>query len=105
MLKWRTMFSTITTAPSTTIPKSSAPSDSRLAGICFRSRQVAANSREKGMVSATMIAPRMFPRNRNRTIDDQNHSFGQVVQNGVVVKWTRSLRSMKGTIFTPWGRM
>ena len=30
--RWRTMFSTITTAPSTTMPKSSAPSESRLAG-------------------------------------------------------------------------
>ena len=34
------MFSTITTAPSTTMPKSSAPSDSRFAGMCRRSRQM-----------------------------------------------------------------
>jgi hypothetical protein len=30
---WRMMFSTITTEPSTTMPKSSAPSDSRFAGM------------------------------------------------------------------------
>ena len=30
--EWRTMFSIITTDPSTTMPKSSAPSESRLAG-------------------------------------------------------------------------
>ena len=35
-LKWRTMFSTITTAPSTTIPKSSAPSEIRFAGIWLK---------------------------------------------------------------------
>ncbi len=64
--RWRTMFSTITTAPSTTMPKSSAPSESRLAGICLRSRQVAAKSSEKGMVSATISAPRTLPRKRNR---------------------------------------
>ena len=60
------MFSTITTAPSTTMPKSSAPSDSRLAGMLFRFRQMEANSSENGMVSATMNAPRTLPRNRNR---------------------------------------
>jgi hypothetical protein len=43
----RTMFSIITTAPSTTMPKSSAPSDSRFAGMCRRSRQMEANSSEK----------------------------------------------------------
>src|ERR1019366_9394480 len=50
----RTMFSTITTAPSTTIPKSRAPSDNRFAGILLRSSQIEANSKEKGIVSATM---------------------------------------------------
>ena len=60
------MFSTITTAPSTTIPKSNAPSDSRFAGMSLSSRQLAANSSEKGIVSATMMAPRAFPRNSNR---------------------------------------
>jgi hypothetical protein len=62
------MFSTITTAPSTTMPKSSAPSESRLAGMWRRSRQIAANSSENGMVMATISAPRAFPRNRNRTM-------------------------------------
>ena len=77
------MFSTITTAPSTTMPKSSAPSDSRFAGMCRRSRQIEANSSENGMVSATISAPRAFPRNRNRMIDHQNDAFGQVVQHRV----------------------
>ena len=63
-LRCRTMFSTMTTAPSTTIPKSSAPSESRFAGMPFRFRQVAANNSENGIVRATIIAPRTFPRNR-----------------------------------------
>ena len=44
---------------------------------------MAAKSSENGMVSATMRAPRALPRKRNRMIDDQDHSLGQVVQNGV----------------------
>ena len=63
------MFSIITTEPSTTMPKSSAPSESRLAGMWIRSRQMAANSSAKGMVSATMMAPRTLPRNRNRMME------------------------------------
>jgi hypothetical protein len=60
------MFSTITTAPSTTIPKSSAPSDNKFAGTWIRLRQIHANNSENGMVSATMSEPRAFPRNMKR---------------------------------------
>ena len=48
------MFSTMTTAPSTRMPKSMAPIDSRFAGMCLRSRQMKANSSESGIVTATM---------------------------------------------------
>ena len=99
------MFSTITTAPSTTMPKSSAPSESRLAGMPFRFRQVAANSRENGMVSATMIAPRTLPRNRNRMITTRMMPSVRLCSTVCVVKCTRSLRSIKGTTFTPVGRI
>ncbi len=77
------MFSTITTAPSTTMPKSSAPSDSRFAGMPLRFRQMDANSSEKGMVSATMNAPRILPRKINRISGHQHDSFGQVPQHRV----------------------
>ena len=63
---WRTMFSTMTTAPSTTIPKSSAPSESRFAGILLKSSQMEAKSSENGIVSATMKAARTLPRKRKR---------------------------------------
>ena len=49
------MFSTMTTAPSTMMPKSIAPIDSRLAGMCAQSRQMNENSSAK----------------RNRDGDDQ----------------------------------
>jgi len=62
------MFSTMTTVPSTTIPKSNAPKDRRFAGMPFKFKHVAAKSSENGIVKATIIAPRTFPRNRNRTI-------------------------------------
>ena len=69
------MFSTITTAPSTTIPKSRAPSDSRLAGILFRSRQMEAKSSEKGMVSATIKAPRDVAQKQKQNQRDQDDAF------------------------------
>src|ERR1035437_10077070 len=47
------MFSTMTMAPSTIMPKSSAPRESRLAGMWRRSRQREANRRENGMVRVT----------------------------------------------------
>ena len=62
------MFSTMTTAPSTTMPKSSAPRERRLAGILLKSSQMAAKSREKGMVSATINAARALPKNKNKMI-------------------------------------
>ena len=52
------MFSTITTAPSTRMPKSIAPIESRLAGMCRRSRQMKANSSDSGIVIATISPER-----------------------------------------------
>ena len=62
------MFSTITTAPSTTIPKSSAPNERRLAGILLKSSQIEANIKENGIVMATIKAARTLPRKRRRMI-------------------------------------
>ena len=98
------MFSTMTTAPSTTMPKSSAPKESRLAGMCLKLRQMAANSRENGMVSATIKAPRALPRNRNRIRATSAMPSVRLCSTVCVVKCTRLLRSRNGTIFTPGGR-
>ena len=77
------MFSTITTAPSTTMPKSSAPSDSRLAGILS---QVQTDGREQQRERngqrhderAADIAEEQEQDDRH-----QDDAFGQVVQHGV----------------------
>ena len=81
--RWRTMFSTMTTAPSTTMPKSSAPSESRLAGICFRSRQMAAKSSENGMVSGDDNGAAHVAEKEKQNDDDEDHALSQVVQDGV----------------------
>ena len=52
-------------------------------GYGCRSRQIDAKSREKGMVSATMRAPRTLPRKRKSMIDTRMMSFREVVQDGV----------------------
>ena len=77
------MFSTITTAPSTTIPKSSAPSESRLAGICLRSRQIDANSSENGMVSGHDERAANVAEEQKQNDRHQDEALGQVVQHGV----------------------
>ena len=60
-------FSTTITAPSTMMPKSIAPSDSRLAGMPLMDRPMKVASNESGMMSATMAAARKLPRKTNNT--------------------------------------
>ena len=54
------MFSVMMTAPSTMMPKSIAPSESRLAGIPRRSMKMNAKRSDSGMVRATINAARML---------------------------------------------
>ena len=81
--RWRTMFSTITTAPSTTIPKSSAPSDSRFAGISFSFRQMAANKQRERNRQGDDDRPAHIPEKQKQDDDDQDDALGQVVQHRV----------------------
>ena len=77
------MFSTITTAPSTTIPKSSAPSDSRFAGMPFRFRHVAANKQRKRDGQSDDDGAANIPEKQKEDDHHQNDAFGEVVQHGV----------------------
>ncbi|MNS90619.1 hypothetical protein D3C72_1246760 [compost metagenome] len=61
------MFSTTITAPSTMMPKSIAPSDSRLAGMPTQVRPMKVESSASGITSATMAAARTLARNRYST--------------------------------------
>ena len=62
-------FSTTITAPSTMMPKSIAPSDSRLAGTPIHVSPMKVASSASGIVTATMAAARRLPRNSHSTTD------------------------------------
>ncbi len=64
----RRIASVITMAPSTMMPKSMAPSDSRLAGILVWYIRMNATTIANGMVMPTISALRGLPRNRMSTI-------------------------------------
>ncbi|MNN19333.1 hypothetical protein D3C81_1325720 [compost metagenome] len=61
------IFSTTITAPSTMIPKSIAPNDSRLAGMPTQVSPMKVDISASGMISATMAAARTLARNRYST--------------------------------------
>ena len=82
-LKWRTMFSMMTTAPSTTMPKSSAPRESRFAGMLLRSRQMEANSKRERNGQGDDERAAKIPEEEKQNHRDQQDSGGQIVQHGV----------------------
>ena len=57
------MFSTMITVPSTMMPRSMAPIDSRFADSPRSTVMMTARNSATGMVAATMIAERRLPRN------------------------------------------
>ncbi len=59
-------FSTMMTAPSTMMPKSSAPKLSRFPLTLFDTMPVIVNSMDSGITRAVITAARMLPRNKNR---------------------------------------
>ena len=56
------MFSTMMTVPSTIMPRSMAPTDSRLAESPRSTVMITARNSATGMVAATIIAQRRLPR-------------------------------------------
>ena len=77
------MFSTITTAPSTTMPKSSAPSESRLAGICLQVETGGGKQQREGNGEHDDDCAAHVAEKEKENDRDQDHSLGQVVQHGV----------------------
>ena len=71
----------------------------------LKSRQIEANNKANGIVSATMIAPRTLPRKRNRIIETRIIPALRLSSTVLTVYLTRSERSRKGTILTPFGSM
>jgi hypothetical protein len=60
---WRKMFSTMITVPSTMMPRSMAPTDSRFADSPRITVIITASSSATGIVAATIRAQRRSPRN------------------------------------------
>ena len=61
------MFSTMMTVESTTMPKSTAPSEIRLAGVPVATMPMNAISSASGMLMAVISAARVWPRNTHST--------------------------------------
>ena len=96
--------SVITIAPSTRMPKSMAPSDSRLAGMPVRCIRMKATSSEIGMVAATIRALSGLPRKISRIPITRSMPKKSVCSTVLSVVPTSSVRSMNGRILTPFGR-
>ena len=87
------MCSTITSVPSTMMPKSSAPRLSRFAGMPVKCMQTNANSSDSGIVIAVSSAARTLPRNRNSTATTMTSPSSSVWDTVCSVLSTRSVRS------------
>ena len=99
------MVSIITMAPSTSMPKSTAPNESRFAGIPVSFISTKATSNAMGMVMATTSDPRKLPKNIINTTITSNMPISRVCETVLSVSPTRLVRSRNGCIFTPLGRI
>ena len=75
---WRTMFSTMTTAPSMIRPKSIAPRLIRFPEMPKRAMPVSAKRNESGMAEATMSAARQLPSRRQQHGHHEHRAFEQI---------------------------
>ena len=79
----RKMFSTMMTVESTTMPKSTAPREMRLALVPVPTRPQKAQSSASGMLRAVMSAARQLPRKRSSVSDTRTMPDEEVLQHGV----------------------
>ena len=87
------MFSRTMTAPSTMMPKSIAPSDSRLAGMPIQVRPMKVARSASGIVTATMNAARTFPKNNQSTNETSSAPSVRLVNTVVSVLPMSQVRS------------
>ena len=99
----RSTVSIITMAPSTRMPKSMAPSDSRLAGTPLTFISTKAMSSASGMVMATMRAPRRLRRKSISTTMTSSMPTSRVCDTVFKVSPTKLVLSMNGRMRTPSG--
>ena len=77
------MFSTITTEPSTTMPKSSAPRESRLAGMWRQVEQDRSKKKRERNGERHDERTANVAQEQEKHDDDQDDALAQVVQHGV----------------------
>ena len=77
------MFSIMMTVESTTMPKSTAPSEMRLALVPVPTRPQKAQSRASGMLSAVISAARQLPRKRRSVSATRTMPTSEVLQHRV----------------------
>ena len=87
------MCSTITSVPSTMMPKSSAPRLSRFAGMPVKYMQMKAKSSASGIVIAVSSAARTLPRNNSSMVTITTMPSSSVCDTVCMVLATRSVRS------------
>ena len=88
------MFSIMMTVESTTMPKSTAPSEMRFADVCVATRPQNAMRSASGMLIAVMSAARVCPRKRKQDDRHEHHPDERGSRCTVcVVSFTRSPRS------------
>ncbi|MNV23120.1 hypothetical protein D3C71_1141220 [compost metagenome] len=99
------MVSSITMAPSTIIPKSIAPKESKLAGIWVKCIRIKAINKDNGIVMATKSAPRQLPRKIIRTKITKIIPSRRVLETVCRVLSTKLVLSSTTCIFTSSGRI
>ena len=90
---WRNTFSITMTVESTTIPKSTAPSEIRLAGVPVATIPTKAAISASGMLSAVMSAARPCPRNIQSTTATSTMPMSRFSSTVCVVSFTSVARS------------
>ncbi len=87
------MFSIMMTVESTTMPKSTAPSEMRFADVCVPTRPQNAMRSASGMLIAVMSAARTCPRKRSSTTRTRAIPTSRFSMTVWVVSFTRLPRS------------
>ena len=91
--RWRYTFSIMITVESTMMPKSTAPSEMRFAGVPVAIIPQNAASRASGMFTAASTAARAWPRNTQRTSVTSTMPTSRFSITVRVVRWTSFSRS------------
>ena len=91
------------TAPSTRMPKSSAPRLIRLPLIPKRFMPITANRNDSGITSAVIAAARMLPSSRNSTTMTSSAPSVRFLATVLTVELTSTLRSSTGSATMPGG--